>query len=73
MLRTVSRRQSRQAEARAVRKAVSVLACRRPSGLPVLENSVMAPVGAMGLAASSSAPSRLSSLGGLSVMTGVAC
>lgn len=39
------RRTTRQADARAVRNAVSVEACRIPTGWPVSENRVMAPTG----------------------------
>lgn len=39
------RRTTRQADARAVRKAVSCEACRMPTGWPVSEKRVMAPTG----------------------------
>lgn len=60
------RRTIRVAEARAVRKAVSVEACRMPMGWPVSEKTVMAPVGLiLGLPVASSFSER----GRESVMT----
>lgn len=55
MVWTRFRLTTKQTEARAVRKAVNVLACRIPTGCPVAEKSVMAPVGLiLGLLAAAS-------------------